>query len=88
MNFGMLALGKAQLMLRPDGHQGPHDVTLWFYTDQVDAVYQFFRSWRAPADHKEIEFVEGIYDTFYGAREFGIRDLNGYILCFIRPTAA
>ena len=46
VNFGMLALGKAELMLRPDGHQGPHDVSLWFYTDQVDALYQFFRSWR------------------------------------------
>jgi ankyrin repeat protein len=60
VNFGMLAFGKAELMLRPVGHQGPRDVTLWFYTDQVDALYQFFRSWRTPGDHKGIEFVEDI----------------------------
>jgi len=33
-----------------------------------------------------IEFVEDITDAPYAAREFGIRDLNGYILYFIQPT--
>jgi hypothetical protein len=39
-----------------------------------------------PDDHEGIEFVEDIYDAFYGAREFGIRDLNGYTLYFIQPA--
>ena len=30
-----------------------------------------------------IDFIEPINNTFYGARQFGIRDLNGYILYFI-----
>jgi len=33
-------------------------------------------------------FEQDIEDMFYGARQFGIRDPNGYILYFIQPTAA
>ncbi len=97
-NFGMLSFGNAELMLRlePWGSEGQyqqagkiglHDVSLWFYTDQVDQIYQLLRS-RQFATSKDgaascIEFVEDIYDTFYGARQFSIRDLNGYTLVFI-----
>ena len=83
VNFGMLEFGKAQLMLRLEERKGPRDVSLWLYTDQVDALYQQLKS-SAP-DRAPFEFVEEIYDTFYGAREFGIRDLNGYALYFIQP---
>jgi ankyrin repeat protein/catechol 2,3-dioxygenase-like lactoylglutathione lyase family enzyme len=97
-NFGMLSFGNAELMLRlepwgPEGrHQqagkpGPHDVSLWFYTDQVDRIYQLLRSRQFAASKdsaaSSIEFVEDIYDTFYGARQFSIRDLNGFTLVFI-----
>jgi hypothetical protein len=55
----------------------------------VDDLYQVLKS-AVPAgkagDHEGIEFVEEIYDAFYGAREFGIRDLNGYTLYFIQPV--
>ena len=87
-NFGMLAFGKAEIMLHPGGVRGPHDVSLWFYTDRLDDLYRTLKSRREPNDREEIEFVEDIYDAFYGAREFGIRDLNGYILYFIQPKAA
>ncbi len=96
VNWGMVSFGKAELMLNMHGKPGPHDVSLWFYTDQVDKLYQLLRSRQLraaqaalagePGDHEGIEFVEDINDTFYGAREFGIRDLNGYILYFIQPT--
>ena len=39
-------------------------------------------------DLQGIEFVEDINDTFYSAREFGIRDLNGYLLYFIQSLNA
>jgi ankyrin repeat protein len=96
VNFGMVSFGKAELMLNMHGKPGRHDVSLWFYTDQVDNLYQLLKSRQLEAaqaeltgeadDHEGIEFVEDINDTFYGAREFGIRDLNGYILYFIQPT--
>jgi ankyrin repeat protein len=97
-NFGMLSFGNAELMLRlepwgPEGRYqqagkiGPHDVSLWFYTDQLDRIYQLLRSRQFAASKdgsvSSIEFVEDIYDTFYGARQFSIRDLNGYTLIFI-----
>jgi catechol 2,3-dioxygenase-like lactoylglutathione lyase family enzyme len=69
---GVVDLGKAE--------SGPHDVSLWFYTDRVDELYQLLKS-------RQLEFAEEIYDTFYGAREFGIRDLNEYALYFIQPLA-
>jgi uncharacterized glyoxalase superfamily protein PhnB len=70
VNFGMLSFGNAELMLNLYGKQGMHDVTLWFYPGQVDNLYQLLKSGQA-------ELVEDINDTFYGAREFGIRDPNG-----------
>jgi ankyrin repeat protein/uncharacterized glyoxalase superfamily protein PhnB len=96
VNFGMVSFGKAELMLNMNGKQGEHDVSLWFYTDKVDDLYQLLKSRQIeaaqaalagqPGDHAGIEFVEDIHDAFYGAREFGIRDLNGYTLYFIQPV--
>ncbi len=80
VNFGMLSFGNAELMLNVHGKQGSHDVSLWFYTDQVDNLYHLLKSGQA-------QFVEDINDTFYRAREFGIRDPNGYVLYFIQPEA-
>jgi hypothetical protein len=96
VNWGMLAFGKAELMLSMHEKPGPHDVSLWFYTDQVDKLYELIKSRQleaakaalagAPGDHAGIEFEQDIDDMFYGARQFSIRDLNGYILYFIQPT--
>lgn len=94
VNFGMVSFGKAELMLNMHGKPGTKEVSLWFYTDKVDDLYQLLKSRQLeaaqailagePGDHKGIEFVEDIQDTFYGARQFGIHDLNGYTLYFIQ----
>jgi ankyrin repeat protein len=92
VNFGMLSFGDAQLMLNIHGKPGKHDADLWFYTDRVDDLYQLLKSRQleaaraslvgdAPAE-RGIEFVEDIYDPFYGGRQFSIRDPNGYGLLF------
>ena len=96
VNWGMVSFGKAELMFGMHGKPGPHDVSLWFYTDQVDRLYHLLKSRQVEAaqaalagesgEHKGIEFVEDIYDPFYGGREFGIRDLNGYTLYFLQPA--
>jgi ankyrin repeat protein/uncharacterized glyoxalase superfamily protein PhnB len=78
VNFGMVRFGKAEIMLNMHGRNGEHDVSLWLYTDRVDELYRVLKS-RHIGD-----FVEDLNDTFYGAREFGIRDLNGYVLYFIQ----
>jgi uncharacterized glyoxalase superfamily protein PhnB len=96
VNFGMVSFGQAEVMLNMHGKPAPHDVSLWFYTDQVDALYQLLKSRQldaaqaalagAAADHEGIEFEQDIEDMFYGARQFCIRDLNGYELYFIQST--
>jgi ankyrin repeat protein len=95
VNFGMVSFGNAELMLNPGGNAGPHDVSLWFYTDQIDPLYQLLKSRQLAAaqaalageqgDRQGIEFVEDLYEPFYGGRQFGIRDLNGYTLYFTQP---
>jgi uncharacterized glyoxalase superfamily protein PhnB len=96
VNFGMVSFGKAELMLRSGAEPGSHDVSLWLYTDKVDDIYQLLKSRQleaaraAPADdaggQEGIEFVEDLYDPFYGGRQFSIRDLNGYTLIFLQPA--
>jgi ankyrin repeat protein len=91
-NFGLLSFGGAQLMLNMHGKVGRHDAGLWFYTDRIDELYQLLKSRQLEAAraslagdasvHQSIEFVEDIYDPFYGGRQFSILDLNGYELLF------
>lgn len=95
VNFGMVSFGKAEVMLNMHGKPGRHDVTLWFYTDQVDNLYQLLKSRQLEAaqaalagevgGHEGIAFAEDINDTFYGTRQFAIRDQNGYELYFLQP---
>ncbi len=94
VNFGMVSFGKAELMLNMHGRKGEHDVSLWFYTDQIEPLYELLKARQlhaaqaalagAPAEHDAIEFTEYLYEPFYGGREFGIRDLNGYNLYFMQ----
>jgi cytohesin len=96
VNFGMVSFGKAELMLNMHGKAGPHDASLWFYTDQVDTLYQTLKSRQLdaakaamagePGARGAIEFEQDIEDMFYGARQFCIRDLNGYELYFIQSA--
>jgi hypothetical protein len=98
VNFGMVSFGKAELMLNMHGKPAPHDASVWFYTDQVDSLYQILKSRQletahaalagAPADREPIEFAQDIEDMFYGARQFCVRDLNGYELYFIQSAQA
>jgi ankyrin repeat protein len=98
VNFGMVALGKAQLMLTTRRERGEHEVSIWFYTDQIEPLYQLLRSMQLRAGNAElagesdtyprIEFVEYLNEPFYGGRQFGVRDPNGYLLYFTQPAAA
>ena len=96
VNFGMVAFGGAQLMLNMHGNAGRHDVSLWFYTDAVDRLYAALKA-RAlstaqaaltgePAE-APIVFTQDVEDMFYGARQFCIRDLDGYELYFIQNVS-
>ena len=68
-------------MLNMHGGQARHDVSLWFYTDQVDALYEAeiaTARGRRPSlgttdQPGTIVFEQDIEDMFYGARHLGPR---------------
>jgi ankyrin repeat protein len=96
VNWGEVVFGNAEVMLNMHGKRGKQDVSLWFYTTQIDQLYQLLKARQLevaqaalagePGEHQGIEFIEDIYDPPYGGREFGIRDLNGYNLFFLQPA--
>jgi ankyrin repeat protein len=96
VNFGMVSFGRAELMLTLGGKEGSRDVSFWFYTDEIEKLYQLLKSRQLEAaaaaiagdasSHEGIPFVRDIYNPPYGGREFAIRDLNGYELSFLQPT--
>jgi catechol 2,3-dioxygenase-like lactoylglutathione lyase family enzyme len=97
VNFGILSFGGAELMLNMGGVAGRHDTSIWFYTDNVDAIYESLKSRQLAAAHAAMRgepdadavvFEQEIEDMFYGARQFCIRDPDGYELYFIQETAS
>jgi ankyrin repeat protein len=95
VNWAMVSFGKAELMLTLGGKEGPHDVNFWLYTNEIEKLYQLLKSRQLeaaeaaiagdPDEHQGIPFVQDLYNPPYGGREFGIRDLNGYLLYFLQP---
>jgi hypothetical protein len=65
-------------MLNMHGKSGSHDVSLWFYTDEIEHLYQLLKSRQLTAaeaalageacDQAGIEFEQDLQDMFYGAR--------------------
>jgi hypothetical protein len=95
VNWAMVSFGRAELMLTLGGGEGPHDVSFWMYTNEIEKIHQLLKSRQLetaeatiagdPGEHVGIPFVQDIYNPPYGGREFGIRDLNGYVLNFLQP---
>jgi uncharacterized glyoxalase superfamily protein PhnB len=50
------------------------EVDLYVYADDVDDLYQRLKD--------RVEVVKGLHHTFYGAREFIIRDVNRFWITF------
>jgi catechol 2,3-dioxygenase-like lactoylglutathione lyase family enzyme len=77
--FARLAFGKCEFGLSPGAATGPRDVSLWFYTNRVEELYQRLN------DMPAIRFEEDLYVPFYGGRQFSIQDPNGLMLIFWQP---
>src|SRR5262245_38513952 len=98
VNWAMVSFGRAELMLTLGGKEASHDVSFWLYTNEIEKLYQLLKSRQLqaaeaviagdPDEHEGIPFVQDIYHPPYGGREFGIRDLNGYLLYFLQPELA
>jgi uncharacterized glyoxalase superfamily protein PhnB len=81
IDWASLWLGSGQIMLTAGGDATAaprREVDLYTYVDDVDDV-------RRRIDGKA-DIVEDLHDTFYGMREFIIRDCNGFWITFGQPA--
>jgi ankyrin repeat protein len=94
--FARLCFGKGEFTLSPGGTASPRDVSLWFFTDRVQELYELLRERQlqaaqaaltgGPSKEPEVRFEEDLYEPFYGGRQFSIRDNNDLSLIFWQPT--
>src|SRR5262245_9949091 len=81
LTWALLGYGPGRVMFNICGREGDgqrRDADLYLQVDAVEAVFA-----RLP---RGVEVVEGVHDTFYGMREFIIRDNNGFWLTFGEPV--
>ncbi len=81
INWAALSLGGSELMLDGGGKTSTdrrREVDLYIHTGSVDDLYQRLSG--------RVQVVEGLHDTFYGMREFIIRDINGFWITFGQPV--
>ncbi len=81
MNWALLLLGNSELMLQSGGklstaHRREFD--LYIHTDNLQALHAALSG--------RVQVVQELYDTFYGMREFIIRDCNGFWITFGQPN--
>ncbi len=77
VNWAELALDDNRIMLNAGGQPGTgvrRDVDLHIDIDDVEARFEDLRD--------RVDVHEAVHDTFYGKREFIIRDLNGFWITF------
>jgi uncharacterized glyoxalase superfamily protein PhnB len=77
LSFAILTFGISEVMFSSGGqpsNQRRREVDLYVYVDKVDDLYRSLKD--------RVEIVEGLHDTFYGMREFIIRDVNRFWLTF------
>ena len=80
MNWALVSFGETEVMFSSPGHPSDaqrRDVDLYV---NVDDINPYFEQLKERAD-----IVEEPHDTFYGMREFIIRDLNRFWITFGQP---
>ena len=78
--WALLALGDGRVMLSAGGRPSTaerREIDLYIYTEDVEGVARRIRD--------RVRVVEDLHDTFYGTREFIIRDCNGFWITFGQP---
>jgi len=67
------AVGIHLVKRQDEGQPSEKHTALYIFVHDVDTVYREYLS-------KGVEILHELSDQEYGMREFGIRDINGYIL--------
>ena len=80
--FAVLSFGATQVYFNCGGTPSDarrREADLYVHTSQIDALHERLRD--------RVDVVEPPHDTFYGARELIIRDLNRFWITFGEPAA-
>jgi len=83
LNWAKLCFGNSEVMLDTGGKASTEhrrEVHLYVTTDNVDELYQRLKD--------RVQVVQDLYNSFYGMREFIIRDCNGFWITFGQPLQA
>jgi uncharacterized glyoxalase superfamily protein PhnB len=83
IDWALLTFGNSELMFSLGGQTSTahrREVDLYIHTDHVDDVYGRLKN--------RVQVIEDPHDTFYGMREFTIRDINGFWVSFGQPVQA
>jgi uncharacterized glyoxalase superfamily protein PhnB len=81
VNWALLSFGETELMFSAGGKlttENRREVDLYVHTNGIDEMHERLKD--------RVQVVEEPHDTFYGMREFIIRDLNGFWITFGQPA--
>jgi uncharacterized glyoxalase superfamily protein PhnB len=81
MDWAALTFGQGEVMFSGGGRESTahrREVDLYVQTEDVDGFFHRVKD--------RVEVVEPPHDTFYGMREFIIRDINRFWLTFGQPN--
>ena len=76
-SFAIVRFGAGRVMFSAGGRASDarrREVDLYVQTDRVEALFEALKD--------RVEVVEPVHDTFYGMREFIIRDVNRFWITF------
>jgi len=79
--WASLSYGDSEIMLNCGGkpsNEWRREFDLYIHVENVDELCQNLKG--------RVEIVEDLHDTFYGMREFIIRDLNRFWITFGQPV--
>lgn len=82
MDWALLSFGDSEIMFSEGGRVSTdfrRDMDLYVYVDNIDDLHKQLKD--------RVEVVESLHETFYGMREFIIRDLNRFWITFGQAAA-
>jgi len=80
INWVKLRFGNSEVMFDAGGKgslEERREVDFYVSTEDIDGIFQRLKS--------QVEIVEEPHDTFYGMREFVLRDCNRFWITFGQP---
>jgi uncharacterized glyoxalase superfamily protein PhnB len=81
INWAKLSFGDSEVMFDAGGKQSEErrrEVDLYITTENVAGLFERLKD--------QVQIIEDLHDTFYGMREFIIRDINGFWITFGQPS--